>query len=926
TAALGLGLGLDTASTLRLVHALLTATAALTSAAADADADAARRTSDLHVLHDRVARLTRAVAQRDADVLVAKDRWRDADDERARLADKLKDAQRELRTLKADFLKLVNEGALKHAQDFHPRSSACPKCNAKLHPQKAASAQWVDGVGWIEDEDEQFDALKTITPTPAHFANLPSSQHQHQHRKRISSAVAIAVAVAPPKPMAKSASLAGPGSAKQAPIVATVALTQKPSQKLSSTPPKLAPSRSTPAPSVASSRPASRIAASTTPSSRRIQSQTAKPSPSPSPSPAPPAISRTVGSSKLIPKSIISPSPRVQTPITPKHSRKASTKSTAMSPTPTPRSPSPPLPVSATITQKQQQQATAEQSLNALTSLISQQTTLLTTFLLSTAQPHHHQLEQPQQQHQHQQQENTRPVSLLAPTPFTDDTMSFISRPSSPRPTSYRDEISTAAAEIARARAALAAEREAFDEDVRAFGVRKVLVDVDEALGLLEIATAAAVEADTRRVEREQADAEALVRARALVELQMQAQAEAQVRTEVQARAEAQAFAEAEALALANAQAQVNAQAQAEAEAREQTKAETQVEGETDNEVLNEQDEMELVGDDTEAEVVGETPSWEEVDFLIDEDTTVEGENNNNQEEEIDSIHERVNGIIQEAEDHEVFAEDIPADFEKSDDFQDMFRDDTLVTADQINDIQDTILKTTDDVPNVASVVLFADSDSDDRLSTTDSLYVSPSTRNQTQKKSYHHHPPTTFRSLPPQQEPPPIHTTPIDMPKRKASTRSLIAQFQAPPTIIKIAPPTLPAATHAAQYSHVPIRADECAVSRGDLVHVDRVYADGWCAGVNLSTRVEGVVPIACLRAMTGGASRLVVVAVENGAEVAASDVETAAFVAATPKRDHRKSFLGAVVEDVQGFLVEDAASSVILGGGSSSGGVGTR
>ncbi|KAI8618812.1 hypothetical protein BC830DRAFT_886544 [Chytriomyces sp. MP71] len=119
-----------------------------------------------------------------------------------------------------------------------------------------------------------------------------------------------------------------------------------------------------------------------------------------------------------------------------------------------------------------------------------------------------------------------------------------------------------------------------------------------------------------------------------------------------------------------------------------------------------------------------------------------------------------------------------------------------------------------------------------------------------------------------------PAPTSPTPSPHKivlRPSTRSLIASYENFKSFRPLTPHETPiVATHAVVRAYAPSNyTDEIALARGDLVHVERVFADSWCLVVHLSAGrkdLRGVVPLGCLKEVHGGASRVCVMEEGDG------------------------------------------------------------
>ncbi|KAI8618811.1 hypothetical protein BC830DRAFT_1107015 [Chytriomyces sp. MP71] len=155
---------LEPSSTLSLVHRLVVALNALHSAHSNAQDTHSFLLSDNTILSDRVARLRREVADRDAEVLKLKELRREADDDTKVAHARIKSLERELKTLKNDFIALAQkvggccDNGIKNFVNSPSKAAkygtACAKCYAKLRQSKSCTAQWIEGVGFIESENE----------------------------------------------------------------------------------------------------------------------------------------------------------------------------------------------------------------------------------------------------------------------------------------------------------------------------------------------------------------------------------------------------------------------------------------------------------------------------------------------------------------------------------------------------------------------------------------------------------------------------------------------------------------------------------------------------------------------------------------------------------------------------------------------------
>ncbi|KAJ3399040.1 hypothetical protein HDU80_008332 [Chytriomyces hyalinus] len=202
-------------SILPLVHRLVTALNALNSAHASVvDANAILR-SDNSTLSDRVARLKKGLVDKEFDLTKLRELRREADDNCRAAVAKCRATEKELKTVKNDFLALVgkvggccNDGikdfvnspttpSKKGKSEHH--GLPCSKCFAKLRQTRSSTAIWIDGVGFIDDEGSEERVMtptvsrrRTETPTsptpkrPTTIASLYSSLVGSHSKQRAS--------------------------------------------------------------------------------------------------------------------------------------------------------------------------------------------------------------------------------------------------------------------------------------------------------------------------------------------------------------------------------------------------------------------------------------------------------------------------------------------------------------------------------------------------------------------------------------------------------------------------------------------------------------------------------------------------------------------------------------------------------------------
>ncbi|KAJ3381933.1 hypothetical protein HDU84_004743 [Entophlyctis sp. JEL0112] len=405
----------DSESTIATVNALLTAVEALSAAHAEDSDRYSIAMSNVHVLEERVARYKREVSKLESTVLMLRETRREADDECRDAKQQLKNTDRELRNVRTDFLKLVEklnvkccEDGLKqfiHSPNPSPSSKGrsdhhglpCAKCFAKLRQHKFVTAEWIDGVGFVDAEDSDVGVV--MTPIRRRGVGSIVPRPSTPTRRAVSQST-----------MAPQSLVNRP----QSPIVR-------------STTPTITPPR-TPTTPTPKSRP------SMTSTSTQTQAGTA--SIQTTPAATPKAAGSTISIQQIPITSPISTPARVSSP--PRIPR-------LMSPSSTPKT------VPATL------------DIDALASLLTHQTSLLSR-LLHTHSP--------------------------TPTPSASGSSSSSSATPDmslgPPPAPAAMYSLEAANALIRARLALARDRAAFEEEVRAFKVVSVLAGVDDAMDALE--------------------------------------------------------------------------------------------------------------------------------------------------------------------------------------------------------------------------------------------------------------------------------------------------------------------------------------------------------------------------------------------------------------------------------------------------------
>ncbi|KAJ3380273.1 hypothetical protein HDU84_006040 [Entophlyctis sp. JEL0112] len=113
--------------------------------------------SNMRVLEERVTRLKRDLAKAESAALALKDARRMAEEETRATKAQLKSTEKELRTARSDYLKLVDrlgvvccDAGLRDLREGKSSYFPCAKCSTKLSASKAVSAEWVDGVGFAD--------------------------------------------------------------------------------------------------------------------------------------------------------------------------------------------------------------------------------------------------------------------------------------------------------------------------------------------------------------------------------------------------------------------------------------------------------------------------------------------------------------------------------------------------------------------------------------------------------------------------------------------------------------------------------------------------------------------------------------------------------------------------------------------------------
>ncbi|KAJ3071673.1 hypothetical protein HDU98_004962 [Podochytrium sp. JEL0797] len=145
--------------------------------------------SDLHILVERVARLKAELRAKEDECVALRGRWREADDSCRDAVLKGKTTEKELKAVKSHLLELVHKmgccrdgiaGFMKSTSTppLKGRSSLhglpCDKCARKTKQSKSTCANWIDGVGFVDNESATSPS-KPSTPSPSFLRRSASN-------------------------------------------------------------------------------------------------------------------------------------------------------------------------------------------------------------------------------------------------------------------------------------------------------------------------------------------------------------------------------------------------------------------------------------------------------------------------------------------------------------------------------------------------------------------------------------------------------------------------------------------------------------------------------------------------------------------------------------------------------------------------------
>ncbi|KAJ3243925.1 hypothetical protein HDU78_011679 [Chytriomyces hyalinus] len=811
-------------SILPLVHRLVTSLNALNAAHANAvNANAILR-SDNSTLSDRVVRLKKGLVDKEFELTKLKELRREADDNCKAAVAKCRATEKELKTVKNDFLALVgkvggccNDGIksfvnspstpFKRGKSEH-HGLPCSKCYAKLRQSRSSSAQWIDGVGFIDEEDSDSKVVSPSFVSYRRRADTPSSPI--------------------PKRPTSIASLYSSPAAHQSKQIPRTLSTPKAHSNFAPKPTS-APV-STPAPTPTSFRIARSL------SSMSNESEPASIVPTATPPPEAPKLRRSASNSRIIPTfeegnlpASIRRSSSINRGRTPSSSSLDSTATSNSMKRPVPNVSTSSKASISTMTETppllETQPVAKDEKTLILETLLSKQHNLLESLIL---------------------QNQTPPNSffMLPATPNSPYPPASLNSDTSPTTSSHnlhdladryatleheRKQLTSAAMELGVERMQLKQEREVFFEEVRAFRTLKVLVGLDQVLGLENenetpvVGVPANANEFDSAVLRDQevlrrtsetsppaAETDVMVVVEELVTQDIVSQALETPTLAVLPEVDS-SFKDLDA-------ADETAHVQAEAA----TSRSTDVVTENLTDLLQPIEELVSGSNDDSVPFASDT-------VLVETQRT--------------SLSELADSFeVKRVSECTVIADlGIPSDPEPSTGTgtrsEPAFRDKELDDAD-------------------TTLVLTSPSLSLQDLSTSPS---SPS------KPKHSSAPDLTAAETKTEAKPTVIALRP--------STRNLIAQYETFKSfrpILELNPPSI-IATHAVTRAFIPSssRSDEVPLARGDLVHVERVFEDGWVKVVSFQQgaggKTVGFVPGVCLREVTGGASRVVVVESES-------------------------------------------------------------
>ncbi|KAJ3400424.1 hypothetical protein HDU80_006968 [Chytriomyces hyalinus] len=810
-------------SILPLVHRLVTSLNALNAAHANAvNANAILR-SDNSTLSDRVVRLKKGLVDKEFELTKLKELRREADDNCKAAVTKCRATEKELKTIKNDFLALVgkvggccNDGIksfvnspstpFKRGKSEH-HGLPCSKCYAKLRQSRSSSAQWIDGVGFIDEEDSDSKVVSPSFVSYRRRADTPSSPI--------------------PKRPTSIASLYSSPAAHQSKQIPRTLSTPKAHSNFA---PKPSAPVSTPAPTPTSFRIARSL------SSMSNESEPASIVPTATPPPEAPKLRRSASNSRIIPTfeednlpASIRRSSSINRGRTPSSSSLDSTATSNSMKRPVPNVSTSSKASISTMTETppplETQPVAKDEKTLILETLLSKQHNLLESLILQNQTPPNSFFMLP-----------ATPNSPYPPAALDSDTSPTTSSQLHDLADRYatleheRKQLTSAATELGFERMQLKQEREVFFEEVRAFRTLKVLVGLDQVLGLENETPVVGVPANAnefdsavlrdQEVLRRTSETSPPAAEMPAVETDVMVVVEELVTQDVVAQA-----LETPTLAVLSEvdssfkdldAADVTAHVHAEAA----TSRSTEVVTENLTDLL--QPIEELVPGSNDDSVASGT-------VLIETQRT--------------SLSELAESFeVKRVSECTVIADlGIPSDPEPytgtGTRSEPVFREKELEDAD-------------------TTLVLTSPSLSLQDLSTSPS---SPS------KPKHSSAPDLTAADPKPETKPTIIALRP--------STRNLIAQYETFKSfrpILELNPPSI-IATHAVTRAFIPSssRSDEVPLARGDLVHVERVFEDGWVKVVSFQQgaggKTVGFVPGVCLREVTGGASRVVVVESES-------------------------------------------------------------
>ncbi|KAI8832435.1 hypothetical protein BJ741DRAFT_614518 [Chytriomyces cf. hyalinus JEL632] len=810
-------------SILPLVHRLVTSLNALNAAHANAvNANAILR-SDNSTLSDRVVRLKKGLVDKEFELTKLKELRREADDNCKAAVAKCRATEKELKTVKNDFLALVgkvggccNDGIKSFVNSpstpFKRGKSEnhglpCSKCYAKLRQSRSSSAQWIDGVGFIDDEDSDSKLVSPSFVSYRRRADTPSSPI--------------------PKRPTSIASLYSSPAAHQSKQIPRISSTPKAHSNFAPKPTS-APV-STPAPTPTSFRIARSL------SSMSNEYEPASVVPTATPPPEAPKLRGSASNSRIIPTfeegnlpASIRRSSSINRGRTPSSSSLDSTATSNSVKRPVPNFSTSSKASISTMTETppplETQPVAQDEKTLILETLLSKQHNLLESLIL---------------------QNQTPPNSffMLPVTPNSPYPPAALSPDTSPTTSSHnlhdladryasleheRKQLTSAATELGFERMQLKQERDVFFEEVRAFRTLKVLVGLDQVLGLENetpvVGGPASVNEFYSAVLRDQ-------------------------------------------------------------EVMRRTNETSLPAAETDGIVVVE----ELVTQDGVAQAL-ETPVLAVLPEIYSASKELDAADGTAHIQAVaassrntDAVTENSTGLLQPIEEPVLGLNDDSVPFasdtilvetkrtrlsELADTFEVKLVSESTVIADR--GIPSDPEPSTDTGP--CSEPVFREKDHDDADTTLvltspslslQDLSTSPSSPSKPKHSSA---PDLTAAETKAEAKPTIIALRP--------STRNLIAQYETFKSfrpILELDPPSV-IATHAVTRAFIPSssRSDEVPLARGDLVHMERAFEDGWVKVVSFQQgaggKTVGFVPGVCLREVTGGASRVVVVESESG------------------------------------------------------------